>query len=120
MGFAALAPAFLPLASFASTLEVFNSFGPGNTYNQGIVWGITGASTSGGYRGQAEFFVPSASGPLSTITLPTFRQSGSGRSDFFVAQDGGGVPGTILESFLNKANNNNGLRTLTSAATPSL
>jgi hypothetical protein len=101
-------------------IVAFNSFGPGNTYNTAIVWGVTGASTSGGYRGQAEFFVPAVSGDLSSITLPTFRQSGSGRSNFFVAEDNGSTPGTILESFLNTANNSNGLLTLNSVAQPLL
>jgi hypothetical protein len=101
---------------------VFNSFGPNNGYNHGVVWGVTGGSSSGGYRGQAEWFVPSASGTLSSFTLPTFRQSGSGRSNFFIAQDDGSGthPGTILESFLNTANNNNGLFTLTSIGKPLL
>ncbi len=110
----------IPTASASSTILVFNSFGPGNSYNPGIVWGVTGASTSGGYRGQAEFFVPSASGNLFSLTLPTYRQSGSGRSNFFVAQDDGSGPGTILESFLNTANNSSGLLTLSSVAQPLL
>jgi len=111
--FASPAPATAPIV-------VYNSFGPGNSYNTGIVWGITGASTSYGYRGQAEFFVPSASGNLSSITLPTYRQSGSGRSNFFVAEDNGFSPGAILESFLNTANNAHGLLTLSSVSQPLL
>lgn len=109
----------VPALAF-NPIVVFNSFGPGNTYNTAIVWGVTGASTSGGYRGQAEFFVPTASGVLSSITLPTYRQSGSGHSNFFVAQDNGSAPGTILESFLSTVNNPNGLLTLNSAVQPSL
>jgi hypothetical protein len=50
---------------------VFNSFGSGNSYNSGIAWAVTGASTSYGYRGQAEFFTPAISGYLSSIQLPS-------------------------------------------------
>jgi len=117
---ALLSSLVVPASATTSTV-VFNSFGPGNTYNASVVWGITGAATSSGYRGQAEFFVPSGSGALSSITLPTYRQSGSGRSDFFIAEDNGfGTPGDILESFLNTANNNNGLLMLNSVAKPQL
>lgn len=99
---------------------VFNSFGPGNTYNSGVVWAVTGASASGGYRGQAEFFTPGISGYLSSIQLATYRLSGSGLSNFYIAQDNGsGIPGTILESFTSVLNAN-GLLTLNSTAKPLL
>ena len=99
---------------------VFNSFGAGNTYDSGIVWAVSGASTSGGYRGQAEFFTPGISGYLSNILLATYRLSGSRLSDFYIAQDNGsGIPGTILESFTN-IQNANGLLTLNSTVQPLL
>ncbi len=103
----------------ASTVVVFDSFGPGNSYLSSVVWGITGSSTSGGYRGQAEWFVPGVSGNLSTFTLATYRSSGSGRSNFFIAEDNGYGPGTILESYQN-VYNANGLLTLTSSTQPLL
>jgi|GEM_PF-1344263 len=84
-----------------SPVVAFNSFGPGNTYLTTVGWGVEGASTSAGYRGQAEWFVPGVSGNLSSIQLALFRSSGSGRSNIYLAQDNGGIPGTILESFLN-------------------
>jgi len=100
---------------------VFNSFGPGNTYGSGIVWGVSGASVSGGYRGQAEFFTPAASGYLSSILLATYHVSGSGFSNFYIAQDNGnGIPGAILESFTDVLNANSGLLTLTSTVRPLL
>jgi hypothetical protein len=99
---------------------VFNSFGPGNTYNSGIAWAVSGASSSGGYRGQAEFFTPGISGYLSSILLATHRVSGSRLSDFYIAQDNGsGTPGAILESFTN-IQNANGLLTLNSTVQPLL
>lgn len=83
----------------------FNSFGPGNTYSHATVWAVSGASLSGGYRGQAEFFTPSVAGYLSSFELATYRVSGSALSNFYIAQDNGsGVPGTNIESFVNVAN----------------
>lgn len=107
-------------ATIPSPVVVFDSFGPGNTYLTSVVWGVSGAATSGGYRGQAEWFTPTVSGTLSSVTLATHRQSGSGLSDFFIAQDNGSGPGTILESFLSTANNPNGLLTLNSVSQPML
>ncbi len=107
-------------ALVTSPVVVFDSFGPGNTYLTSTVWGVEGTATSGGYRGQAEFFTPAISGYLSSVTLATYRQSGSGLSDFFIAQDNGSGPGTILESFLSTANNPNGLLTLNSTSQPLL
>jgi len=99
---------------------VYNSFGPGNTYNSGIVWVVSGASTSGGYRGQAEFFTPGISGYLSSVQLATYRVSGSGLSNFYIAQDNGsGIPGSILESYTSVLNAA-GLLTLNSIAKPLL
>jgi hypothetical protein len=99
---------------------VFNSFGSGNTYNTATVWGISGASVSGGYRGQAEFFTPTVSGYLSSVLLATYHVSGSTLSNFYIAVDTtNGVPGTILESFLSVVNPT-GLLTLTSATRPFL
>jgi hypothetical protein len=106
--------------STPAQVVVFNSFGPGNTYDSGILWGISGASTSYGYRGQAEFFTPGISGYLSSILLATEREGGSGFSNFYIAQDNGsGIPGTILESFANVLNAD-GLLTLNSTAKPLL
>lgn len=111
--FVTLALLFNPgLRSCATTVYVYNSFGPGNTYNSGVVWAVSGAAASSGYRGQAEFFVPSISGSLSTIQLATYLVSGSHLSNFYLAQDSGsGVPGAILESWMN-VQNVNGLLTL--------
>jgi hypothetical protein len=109
---------FLALISTAvsarAQVVVYNSFGAGNTYNSGIVWGVSGASTSGAYRGQAEFFTPSTSGNLDFVQLATFNVSGSRLSNFFIAQDNGaGAPGAILEAFTN-ITVPNGLLTLNS------
>jgi len=100
---------------------VFNSFGPGNTYGSGIVWAVSGASVSGGYRGQAEFFTPATSGYLSSVLLATYHISGSGLSNFYIAQDNGnGIPGNILESFTDVLNASSGFVTLNSTVKPLL
>jgi hypothetical protein len=99
---------------------IYDSFGPGNSYNSGVVWAVSGASTSGGYRGQAEFFIPGFSAYLSSVQLATYRVSGSALSNFYIAQDDGtGIPGVILEAYLN-VQNVNGLLTINSSSRPRL
>jgi len=83
----------------------FISFGTGHGYNTAIDWAVSGASTLGGYRGQAEFFTPGTTGFLSSIEVATYHVSGSTLSDFYTAGDNGsGAPGTILETFAKVAN----------------
>jgi hypothetical protein len=104
----------------APTVVVFDSFGAGNSYNTSVAWGVSGAGTSGGYRGQAEWFVPTASGNLSASTLAMFQQGGTGRVNYFLAQDNGsGIPGTILENY-NNTLTPTGLLTLNSSSHPFL
>jgi hypothetical protein len=89
-------------SAIVAPVVVYNSFGPGNSFISNVGWGVSGASSSLGYRGQAETFVPGISGSLSSIQLAMFHSSGSGRSNFYLAEDNGsGLPGTILESYLN-------------------
>lgn len=86
---------------------VYDSFGPGNSYNSGVVWAVSGDSTSGGYRGQAEFFIPGISGYLNYVQLATYHVSGSTLSNFYLAQDdGNGIPGVVLEAYLSVPNVN--------------
>ena len=51
-----------------------------------------------GYRGQAEWFVPTESGPLNTVDLAL---SGHGSVSITLAEDANGVPGKPVESFAN-------------------
>lgn len=107
-------------SALAQTVNVYDSFGPGNSFNSGVVWAVSGASTSPGYRGQAEFFVPGVSGYLNNIELALYHVSGSSLSDFYLAQDnGGGAPGAILESWLN-VQNIDGIVTINSTSPPLL
>ena len=103
----------------AIPVVVANSFGAGNTYLTTVGWGVEGTASAARYRGQAEWFVPGTSGTLSTIQLAMFRSGGSGRSNFYITQDNGGIPGTILESYLNVLSPG-GLLTLNSLAQPLL
>jgi PEP-CTERM motif len=109
----------------AAPLVAFDSFNTGNTFNTSGGWGIAGASTGPGYRGQAQSFVSAFSGNLATIDLAIGRNSGSGRNNFGIAQDSSGIPGALLESFQNVASAGNfgsayPPLTLTSALRPSL
>jgi hypothetical protein len=85
----------------AASTVVYDSFNVNNAFLTSGGWGVIGASASGGYRGQAQSFVPTLSGSLATIELAIGRSSGSGRNNFGIAQDSGGSPGTILEGFQN-------------------
>jgi len=118
LGLAALLAGSL---SSIAQLVVYDSFGPNSTYNQQTVWAVSGASVSGGYRGQAQYFAPAVSCDLSQVELATYHVSGSSPlSNFFIARDSGlDTPGDILESFYN-VSTPTGLLTLTSQLKPLL
>jgi hypothetical protein len=121
-----LASGFLLASLFAVSAQVtpvtvFDSFGPLNAYKTTVVWAVSGSNTTGGFRGQAEKFVPTISGTLSSFSLPTYRVSGGGRLSLFIAADSGlGVPGEKLESFPNVSINPNGIITFNSTTRPLL
>jgi hypothetical protein len=101
-----------------NVVPVFDSFALGNGIGD-VAWGVSGASTSGGYRGQAEWFVPSQSGYFSYITLSTVIYGGSGRSDFYLTEDSGNsTPGNVLEAWPNKLNTPLGVLNLVSTQAP--
>ena len=82
-------------------VSVYDSFGPGNSYNTQVSAGIWGASY--GYNGVAFPFTPANSGYLDTVELAVCQYKGSGRANFFVAQSNSQYPypDTIMESYLN-------------------
>lgn len=121
--FGIVSPIALDTRADAAQPPVFayDSFGPGNSYNTGIAWAVSGASASPAYRGQAQFFIPTVSGYLDQVELATVHISGSLLSDFFIADDNGsGIPGDILESWTGVQNASSGLLTLNSVAQPLL
>jgi hypothetical protein len=121
---AALFPSAFCFSAFAQDpVYIYNSFGPGDTYDSGGGWvvaGTDGIPGGTGYLGTAEYFVPNISGCLDEIRLATFFMSGSAVSDFYIAQDNGsGIPGTILESFTDVLTPN-GVLTINSVTRPLL
>ena len=103
------------------SLTVFSSFDTNGDYNTRFGWAIMDASAESehnperfkpdlrdgdninrGYRGQAEWFTPEISGKLDLIQIAIRQnQGGSGRAHIFLAEDKGGLPGAILETFSN-------------------
>ena len=77
-------------------VNVFNSFDAQNKFDKSVAWAVMNTSQSG-YRGQAEWFVPSDSGPLNFVDLA---MRGKGSINVTVAEDKNGLPGKPLESFL--------------------
>jgi DNA-directed RNA polymerase subunit RPC12/RpoP len=76
-------------------VNVFNSFDHANQFDNSVGWGV---DSQAGYRGQAEWFVPSGSGSLNVIDLAMM---GKGSINVTVSEDKNGLPGNSLESFLN-------------------
>ena len=110
----------------AVVVDLFSNFGPSNSFNTTIGWGVSGSSASGGYRAQAQRFTPAVSGNLSTIQIAIGKASGSGLSNISLVADNGGFPtGTLLESFSSvpaagNFGNSYAPRTLTSVINPLL
>lgn len=92
----------LPSLSGAPVV-VFSNYGPGDSFNTGVGWGISGSAIQPhGYRAQAQRFTPDLTANLSSIQLSLFRASGSGRSNFSLVEDADGYPtGQLLETFPN-------------------
>ncbi len=113
-------PAINFSACAASPAFVYNSFGPGNTFNLSADWIVGGSASPHGYQAHAEYFVPAFSGYLDQVQVGTKLLGGGSVTEFFIAQDNGsGIPGTVLEDFPN-VTNPTGLLTLNSVSTPLL
>lgn len=78
-------------------VDVFNSFDAHNKFDRSVAWAVMNGGQAG-YRGQAEWFVPSGSGPLNVVDLAMM---GKGSINVTVAEDKNGLPGKSLESFSN-------------------
>jgi len=78
-------------------INVFNSFDAHNHYDKSTAWAVMNDSQSG-YRGQAEWFVPTGSGQLNFVDLA---MRGQGAINVTVAEDKNGLPGKPAESFSN-------------------
>jgi hypothetical protein len=84
-------------ASAAPTV-LFNTFGPGDTYNIGLGWTI---GFSGSEYDQGDQFVIGAATPhyLDKIELAVSLVSGTNQLDVWLMSDAAGQPGAILEAF---------------------
>lgn len=78
-------------------VNVFNSFDAHNKFDKSVSWAVMNDGQAG-YRGQAEWFVPTGSGPLNVVDLAMM---GKGSINVTVAEDKNGLPGKPLESFSN-------------------
>lgn len=98
LGLAALGLVVMSAASRADQ-TVFNNFGPGNSYFDDLGETVSGPNVSSGSFTPAQEFDPSASGKLTTIDIALSFFSGANTGNVFLADDNGGKPGTILESW---------------------
>ena len=78
-------------------INVFNSYDAHNHFDKATAWAVMNDSQSG-YRGQAEWFVPTGSGQLNLVDLAL---RGQGAINVTVTEDKNGLPGKPVESFLN-------------------
>lgn len=85
-------------------VNVFNSFDAHNKFDKKAAWAVMNDSQAG-YRGQAEWFIPTGSGQLNIVDLAMM---GKGTINVTVAEDKNGLPGNPLESFLNVPSSNFG------------
>src|SRR5689334_7430345 len=86
--------AFATRATAQVPFYAYNSFAAGNSYNQNLGWAVRGLA-AGGYRGQAEWFIPGASGYLTSFQVALRTSSGSGMGNFYVLRDTSGFPGSV-------------------------
>lgn len=130
-----LLPRSIAVASLASALTlfcaslgvqaattVFDTFGPGNSYDASIGWTIADTGSSMGiYQAIAVPFTPGVSAPLETISVATFKSGGTDQYDLTLLGDNGGVPdaSAVLESFP-PATLSGGLSLFTSTGQPLL
>ena len=83
-------------ASAAPTV-LFDTFGPGDTYNTGVGWTV---GTASGYD-QGDQFAIGAATPhyLDKIELAVGRVAGTNSLDVWLMSDAAGEPGAIIEAF---------------------
>ena len=122
-----LITALVGLHSSAQTLTSYTTFGePGDTYNTGGGWLVNGsANPPQPYVGEAFAFTATVSGSLNRLRLAISGGNGNLANISIAVNNGGNLPGTRLESFLNvfctgTFGLNNPLTSLTSSVNPFL
>ena len=94
--------AVLAAGDAGAGITVFDNYAPGWEHCHGDSWGVGGAP---GAEWGLEFiqmamaFVPQQGGPVSDIWLTTGHISGTNLLNVWLAQDLGGQPGTMIESW---------------------
>ena len=84
------------ITSVAIANSIYSTFGPGDTYTTTSEWNI---GTAGGYS-HATPFTPTNDALLGSIVLAASYFSGTNQFTLDLMGDSGGLPGSIIESFL--------------------
>jgi hypothetical protein len=123
------AAVFCVVFAFAPSVEagpiVYSNLGPGDSYDTGAGWTISGqASLVGVQFEQGSPFTPGSTVSLNTIELALSNFSGTNTIDVWLMSDSSGEPGAIIESWtatnLGSFGNNNPLVVLNSVLMPTL
>jgi hypothetical protein len=88
------APPSLPIGA----MLLFSNFGPGNGYNCCTGWTVSEPGAVGLFR-PAMAFTPSVNAQVTQIDIALGHVSGTNNATISLAQDNGGVPGTILRTW---------------------
>lgn len=92
------------LATSARAGTIFDTFGPGNTYDPNSGYGVGFPNASGAPAETAAQFVATANGPLSRVTVGvTFIEPSPGAFNIFLYGDTGGLPDNANQTFLGSA-----------------
>jgi hypothetical protein len=102
-----------PSPAYAAT--IYSTFGPGDSYETTAGWTI-----GGGGQEIAASFSPGFDATLDSIRLAQFFVFGTNDFTVYLAADGGGEPGTAIESFFGVPFTEGGILTLPSALNPFL
>jgi hypothetical protein len=78
---------------------LFNDFGSGYSYNIGNGWLVSGSTSSYGAWTEANEFTPTTSGTVGSVAFGVSLSSGTNAVTMELAENNGGAPGTILESY---------------------
>lgn len=95
--------AVVAFSSAARAEVVYSNLGPGDSFNTGIGWTISGAaSQAGGEYVVGTAFVAGVTARLTQLEVAFFRASGTGAVDLeLYAADGSGQLGALIEGYAN-------------------
>lgn len=93
----ARAPATSP--QLGSNAVLFSNLGPGGSFSS-TGWDVSGSASGAGRFDEAMRFTPYTSGRVTRIDIAVTNFAGPNGAFVSLAQDSGGVPGTVLGSWL--------------------